>query len=75
MPADDRTDLDRAVEQTAWAARLGSRAVQRILADNRARGIPSVFELRGQVVYELPDGTLTLDDPFAESRGARGDGA
>jgi hypothetical protein len=67
MPAD-------LAERAKWIVHLGSRAVQRVLADNRARGIASVFEVDGQVVYELPDGTRTLDDPFATPSEPRGDG-
>ena len=57
--------LDPDVHATsAWTARLGTRAVKRIIEENRRLGIPSVCEFRGRHVFEMPDGTLTTDNPF-----------
>ena len=64
-----------ASELATWAARLGTRAVQRVLEENRRLGIPSAFEFRGRLVFEMPDGTLTTDDPFATPPGGDAPGA
>jgi hypothetical protein len=47
--------------------RIGNRAVQRAQEENRKRGIPNVYSIRGHVYYERPDGTLTLEDPDPET--------
>jgi len=44
--------------------RIGNRAVRRAIEENRRLGIPNAFSFRGRIVYELPDGTLTEEDPF-----------
>lgn len=46
--------------------RIGNRAVQQAQEENRERGIPNVYSIRGHIYYERPDGTLTRDDPFLE---------
>ncbi len=66
----DRT-VEVAAARSAWAARLGTRAVRRVLAENRRLGIPSAFEFRGRLVFEMPDGSLTTDNPFTETPGAQ----
>ena len=72
-PEQEQT-AERSAERSAWAARLGTRAVRRVLKENRERGIPSAFEFRGHLVFEMPDGSLTTDNPFTarpEAPGAR----
>jgi hypothetical protein len=53
--------------------RIGSRAVQQVQEENRKRGIPNVYSIRGHIYYERPDGTLTLEDPYPESHVDDGD--
>lgn len=43
--------------------RIGNRAVRRAQEENRRRGIPNVYSIRGHIYYEQPDGTLALEDP------------
>lgn len=49
---------------STWTTRLGTRAVQRVLEENKRLGIPSALVVRGRLVFEMPDGTLTTDNPF-----------
>jgi hypothetical protein len=47
--------------------RLGNRAVRRAQEDNRRNNVPNVYVLKGTMIFELPDGTLTFGNPFAEN--------
>jgi len=53
--------------------RIGNRAVQQAQEENRKRGIPNVYSIRGHVYYERPDGTLTLEDPYPDPHVDDGD--
>lgn len=44
--------------------RIGNRAVRRALEENRQKGVPSAYHVNGQLVYELPDGTIVTEDPW-----------
>jgi glutaredoxin-related protein len=39
------------------------RAVKNAQKSNREMGIPNVFSKNGQIVWELPDGTVTTKRP------------
>jgi hypothetical protein len=39
-------------------------AVQRVQTENRQRGIPNVYSINGIIYYELPDGSLSREDPW-----------
>jgi hypothetical protein len=34
--------------------------------ENRRLGIPNVYFINGWIYYELPDGTLSPEDPYVE---------
>jgi len=44
--------------------RIGNRAVRKAQEENRRLGIPNVYSINGTLLYELPDGTLTTENPF-----------
>jgi len=44
--------------------RIVNRAVTKAQEENRRLGIPNVYSRRGKVIYELPDGTITTENPF-----------
>lgn len=50
--------------QAAEFQRIGSRAVRRAQEENRRLRIPNVYAHNGTLYYELPDGTLTTENPF-----------
>ncbi len=54
------------VRQSAEIRRIGSRAVRRAQEENRRLGIPNAYFINGHTYYELPDGTLSLEDPWEE---------
>ena len=43
---------------------IGSRAVKKAQAENRKKGIPNAYSLNGRIIYELPNGEITTEDPF-----------
>lgn len=46
---------------------IGNRAVRRAQEENRRRGIPNVYSIRGHIYYEQPDGTLALEAPASSA--------
>ena len=62
----DQTPKEASDSKMTWIVSMGNEAVRDILAENRRLGIPSAFEFRGGLVFEMPDGTLTMDDPFTD---------
>ncbi len=52
--------------QAAEFQRIGSRAVRRAQEENRRLAIPNVYAHNGTLYYELPDGTLTTENPFKD---------
>lgn len=58
------TTLRRAIE----FERIGNRAVHRAQEENRQMGIPNVYAMPdGTLYYQLPDGTVTMKNPFSAS--------
>lgn len=51
---------------TARFQRIGNEAVRQAQEDNRTLGIPNSFLRNGTIYYEMPDGTVTTENPFAE---------
>ena len=43
--------------------RLASTAVRLAQEENRRKGIPNVYSINGTIVWQLPDGTVTMHDP------------
>ncbi len=45
--------------------RIGNRAVRKAQEENRRLGIPNAYSINGQIFYQLPNGEITMEDPFA----------
>jgi len=43
---------------------IGNEAVERVLRENKEKGIPIVFSKNGIIYYELPNGKITTESPF-----------
>ena len=54
------------VKQSAIIREIGSAAVKKAQEENRRLGIPNAYFINGKTYYELPDGTLSLEDPWEE---------
>ena len=52
--------------QAAEFKRIGNRAVRRAQEESRRLDVPNVYAHNGRLYYELPDGTLTTDNPFED---------
>lgn len=44
--------------------RVGRRAVANAQEENRRAGVPNVYSINGRIYYELPNGELSLEDPW-----------
>ncbi len=44
---------------------IGNDAVREAQRENLENGIPNVYSKNGVDYYQLPDGTITMQDPFA----------
>ena len=44
--------------------RIANRAVKKAQEENRRMGLPNVYVKNGKIVYELPDGTLSMVSPL-----------
>lgn len=53
--------------KAAELVRIGNRAVRRAQEESRRLNVPNVYVHNGVVVYELPNGELTTEDPFENS--------
>ena len=61
------SDTDIRVEiyrDTVEFQRIGTRAVRRARQENRDLGIPNSFTRDGKLYFEMPDGTITRENPF-----------
>lgn len=47
-----------------YITRIGDRAVRKAQENNKRKGIPNVYCIDGEIVYELPNGTITNKSPF-----------
>lgn len=61
--AESKLDI-QTYRQSAEFQRIGNRAVKKAQEENRRLGIPNAYSRNGQIYYELPDGTITTEDPF-----------
>ena len=60
----DRLLNPRFVRKAIEIRQIGSRAVHKAQEENRRLGIPNTYLINGWIYYELPDGELSLDDPY-----------
>ena len=54
----------RFVRKAIEIRQIGSRAVHKAQEENRRLGIPNTYRINWRIYYELPDGTLSLEDPY-----------
>ena len=44
--------------------KIGNRAVKKAQEQNRLKGIPNVYSINGNIVFEMPDGQLSTNYNF-----------
>lgn len=47
--------------------KIGNRAVKKAQQQSLKNGIPNVYSKNGVLYYQLPDGTITMDNPFEKT--------
>ncbi len=47
---------------------IGNEAVDRVITENKEKGIPIVFSKDGIIYYELPNGEITTESPFEKQK-------
>ncbi len=48
--------------------RIANRAVRKAREANRKAGLPSVGSRNGRLYWEMPDGTITMENPFVDDQ-------
>jgi hypothetical protein len=51
-------------ELTLKIARIGSRALREAHEENHRLNLPNIFTRNKNLYFEMPDGTITTDNPF-----------
>lgn len=46
--------------------RIGKAGAKAAQEESRRLGVPNVYSIDGQIYYELPNGELSLTDPYVE---------
>lgn len=46
--------------------RIGNRAVRAAQEESRRLGVPNVYSRNGKLYFELPNGEITLKNPFED---------
>lgn len=69
--ADIPTDV---LKETIELKRIGTESARRAQEENRRLGIPNAYARNGTLYFELPDGTLTQEDPFVAEEGESSEG-
>lgn len=54
----------RAYEISLEIARIGSRAVRKAHEQNHTKNLPNILSRNKRLYFELPDGTITTDNPL-----------
>ena len=52
------------LRETVELKRVGTQSAREAQAENRQLGIPNAYSRNGTLYFELPDGTITQEDPF-----------
>jgi len=47
---------------------IGNEAIERVIKENKEKGIPIVFSKDGVIYYELPHGEITTESPFEKQK-------
>jgi len=55
---------DKILEYVELHTRIGERAVRKAREENRRLGIPNTTSKKGKLYWEMPDGTITTENPF-----------
>ena len=51
-------------ESLIKATKIGNRAVKKAQDENHKKGLPNVYSKNKRLYYELPDGTISMQNPL-----------
>lgn len=60
-------EKQRLLEKSLYIAALFNCAIKKGIQRRREKGIASVYSLNGHLIYDLPDGSLSLTPPDLET--------
>lgn len=60
-----------AFRRLAELTKIGREAVREAQEESRRLGVPNVYTINGVIHYELPDGSLTTEDPWPAMQAAK----
>lgn len=58
--------LNKNLNEDEMIQAIGNNAVREAQKRSLENGVPNVYSKNGVIYYQLPDGTITMDDPFAK---------
>jgi hypothetical protein len=64
----DKLDDIKIYQKALEIQRIGNEAINRVLKENKEKGIPIVFSKNGIIYYELPNGEITTKSPFKKQK-------
>lgn len=70
-PSSNVTISPEALRHIAELTQIGREAVREAQEESRRLGVPNVYTINGIIHYELPDGSLTTEDPYPAMQAAR----
>jgi hypothetical protein len=56
--------LDTKLNEDELIQQIGNNAVREAQRKSLEKGIPNVYSKNGVVYFQLPDGTITMENPF-----------
>ncbi len=56
--------LDAKLNEYELIQQIGNNAVREVQRKSLENGIPNVYSKNGVIYYQLPDGTITMQNPF-----------
>lgn len=64
----DKLDDIKIYQKALEIQRIGNEAINRVLKENKEKGIPIVFSKNGIIYYELPNGEITTKSPLKKQK-------
>lgn len=52
-------------KMTEKLLKIGNRAIKKAQENNRKKGIPNVYSINGEIVFQLPNGDITTQYNFS----------
>jgi hypothetical protein len=58
--------LNKNLNEEEMIQAIGNNAVREAQKRSLENGVPNVYSKNGILYYQLPDGTITMEDPFSK---------